>query len=715
MMRALFSGISGLKSLQSNMDVIGNNISNVNTTGFKSGRMTFQESLNQTVSGASAPGGLGYGTGGTNPLQIGLGAGVASVDTQFAQGNMQSTGQTTDLALQGNAFFVVAKGDERFYTRNGAFSLDAAGHLVMPGNGLVLQGYNSDDNGDIPVTAVQEDIVIPFNTSAPAKPTNTVNFARNLNADSNAKGTITYTSRFLAPTDGTVLATSASGTDGKLLGMQTGDTLTFSASHATTGAPVTAKYQISDTTTLNNIASQIQAFLRGPAGSTGTTVAFDATTGEMQLNASGGNVRNFSVSTDRPISSPLVATAFGVNSTVNSGTSVSTSSFLRPAAATDLLVNTFSANGKPLGTDPRTGDPVGLQAGDEISFSGVVGGEATKKSTLVYDPAATTMGQLLTAIQDQLGLPQSDGSAQNNPTVSLNGAGTTDGIPDGSLVIRGLPETKFALTDLSVFAKDGNNSTPAPNNFNTNMGFREMQAARDTAQVNTSITTYDDKGFEHNLSVVFTKSSVPNEWFWTAKTAGTEQIQSGGAGRLTFGTDGTVSNFTFDDDTSELVIDPRNGAQVMHLNLDPGGPGKFAGLTQFQATSTAAAVNQDGHTMGSLRNIAIGTDGVITGQFSNGVTRSLAQVVVADFTNSRGLTHESDSVYAESPNSGDPIYGRPGSQSTTTLQSGSLEMSNVDLASQFTDMITTQRGYQANARIITTSDSMLQELVGLVR
>lgn len=119
--------------------------------------------------------------------------------------------------------------------------------------------------------------------------------------------------------------------------------------------------------------------------------------------------------------------------------------------------------------------------------------------------------------------------------------------------------------------------------------------------------------------------------------------------------------------------------------------------------------------MGSLRNISIGADGVITGQFSNGVTRSLAQVVVADFTNAQGLMHESDSVYSQSANSGDPVFGRPGSQSTTTLQSGTLEMSNVDLAGQFTEMITTQRGYQANARVITTSDSLLQELVGLVR
>jgi len=715
MMRSLFSGITGLKSLQSNMDVIGNNISNVNTTGFKAGRMTFQESLNQTMSGATRPGGLGMGTGGTNPLQIGLGANVASVDTQYSQGNLERTGQTTDLAIQGNAFFVVGAGDETFYTRNGAFSMDANGHLVMPGNGLILQGFNADDDGNIPVTAVQDDIVIPFNTSAPARATSTVDFARNLDSDSAAEGTITHTSRFLAPTDGSVRATAASAPDGRSLEIQPGDRLTFSATHATNGQPVSATFLVTETTTMDEIATAIEAFAQNTAGS-GASIAFDnGGTGRLQTTVAGNPLRNMSVSSNRPISSSRVAAAFFFPTTVDNGQTSYSGTFLRPAVATDRLSTVFSASGQPLGRDPVTGVEKGLQNGDNINFAGAIGGVTTSASSLVYNSATTTMQDLITAMRNQLHLPEFDGTVQNNPTITLNGAATSDNIPDGSLVIRGLPETAFSLTDLSINAEDGDNTSPAPNYFNTNMGFKELQAARDTSEVSTSITTYDDKKFAHNLSVVFTKSSVPNEWFWRAATAGTEQIQSGGSGRVTFGTDGTVSNFTFDDNTSRLVIDPRNGAEIMQLRLNPGGPGKFAGLTQFRAESTAAAVNQDGNTMGALRNISIGADGVITGQFSNGVTRSLAQVVVADFINPQGLTHDSDSVYAQSANSGDPIYGRPGSQSTSTLQSGSLEMSNVDLANQFTSMITTQRGYQANARIITTSDSLLQELVGLVR
>ncbi|MBQ1415811.1 MAG: flagellar hook-basal body complex protein, partial [Selenomonas sp.] len=99
MMRSLFSGVAGLKGHQTRMDVIGNNIANVNTTGFKSSRVTFADTLNQTVSGASAPGDT---IGGTNPKQIGLGVGVATIDTLFTDGSVQSTGKNTDLCLSGN-------------------------------------------------------------------------------------------------------------------------------------------------------------------------------------------------------------------------------------------------------------------------------------------------------------------------------------------------------------------------------------------------------------------------------------------------------------------------------------------------------------------------------------------------------------------------------------------------------------------------------------
>ena len=118
MMRSLFSGVSGLKSHQTRMDTIGNNISNVNTTGFKSSRTTFADTLSQTMTGASSPNG---NLGGTNPKQIGLGTVVASIDMIFTDGSVQPTGKNTDLCLSGNGLFVVNNGNQRYYTRDGAF------------------------------------------------------------------------------------------------------------------------------------------------------------------------------------------------------------------------------------------------------------------------------------------------------------------------------------------------------------------------------------------------------------------------------------------------------------------------------------------------------------------------------------------------------------------------------------------------------------------
>jgi flagellar hook protein FlgE len=130
MMRSMFSGISGLRSHQTMMDVVGNNIANVNTTGYKAMRTTFQESLTQVVRGAA--GGQPAAVGGTNPLQLGLGTQVAAVEGTFGQGATMVTGRSTDLAIQGNGFFVVDTPDGVRFSRAGAFAWDSAGNLVGP-------------------------------------------------------------------------------------------------------------------------------------------------------------------------------------------------------------------------------------------------------------------------------------------------------------------------------------------------------------------------------------------------------------------------------------------------------------------------------------------------------------------------------------------------------------------------------------------------------
>src|SRR3954468_11707952 len=176
MMRSLFSGVSGLRANQVRMDVIGNNVANVNTVAFKAGRVTFKEGFAQLLQGASRPPG---DHGGINPIQVGLGTQIGSIDTLFSQGNIETTGIATDLAIQGESFFVVAKGGQHYYTRSGNFQLDADGRLVSPTNGFVVQGRMAV-NGAFQ-DGVQ-DIKLPFGQKTPAKPTDSITLAGNVDA-----------------------------------------------------------------------------------------------------------------------------------------------------------------------------------------------------------------------------------------------------------------------------------------------------------------------------------------------------------------------------------------------------------------------------------------------------------------------------------------------------------------------------------------------------
>lgn len=149
MLRSMYSGITGLRNFQTKLDVIGNNISNVNTYGFKKGRTVFKDLVSQTVAGASAPNAEGT-RGGVNPKQVGLGSQLATIDTMHGQGSTQFTGNTLDLAISGDGFFMLMDGNEPVYTRAGNFYMDQNGDLV-DGEGRYVQGV--DGQITIPTTA----------------------------------------------------------------------------------------------------------------------------------------------------------------------------------------------------------------------------------------------------------------------------------------------------------------------------------------------------------------------------------------------------------------------------------------------------------------------------------------------------------------------------------------------------------------------------------
>lgn len=178
MMRSLYSGVSGLKNHQTRMDVVGNNISNVNTTGFKSSRVTFADTLSQTLTGASR---ATENRGGTNPKQIGLGSQISAVDLLFTDGSVQSTGVNTDLCLSGNGLFIVGEGNNVYYTRNGNFSFDEQGNYCTD-DGLKVKGWMADDDGNLDTTSETTFINIPAGKPMAAKATTMAQYSKNLNA-----------------------------------------------------------------------------------------------------------------------------------------------------------------------------------------------------------------------------------------------------------------------------------------------------------------------------------------------------------------------------------------------------------------------------------------------------------------------------------------------------------------------------------------------------
>ena len=246
----------------------------------------------------------------------------------------------------------------------------------------------------------------------------------------------------------------------------------------------------------------------------------------------------------------------------------------------------------------------------------------------------------------------------------------------------------------------------------------------------TTSTVYDELGGKHTLKFTFirgmnpdgTVGGDPSEWQVLIKDQdlGKYYNESGEicdadddletiTHGLTFKANGTLDIATTPG-IVELTVPGKNGSgDIVDLKID------FTKLTQFANESNAAMTSSDGYPQGSLDTFSIGPTGEINGIFTNGMSKIIGQVALAVFKNPAGLEKTAENMFQVTPNSGDPIIGLPGSSGLGSINSGTLEMSNVDISNEFAEMISTQRGFQANSRIITTSDEMLQELVNLKR
>lgn len=651
MMRSLFSGVAGLRNHQMRMDVIGNNIANVNTVGFKAGRVMFKEMLNQYVAGARRP---QASLGGSNPASIGLGMMVSNIDTLFSQGSIESTGQMTDLAIQGDGFFVVSDGTRQLYTRAGNFQVDAQGRLINPANGFILQGKMADALGNIYSGTPVTDIELPFGRKTPAQATTRIDYRCNLDADSDAQAEVwTMDNPFTsyAGVTGTAAPTSLTITAG------TNDELKISVDGGT-----------AQTIT---IAAGAYATVDDLVDAINTAIGTTSLSGEvMAVNDSG------------VISLRTTDTGEDASITVTEG-----NGGLANLNITDGDTDTGIAEASLLLNDLAE-VTVPLVAGDVINISGT-------------DPDGTVVSATYT---------YADGDTVQDLLDAINAAFTeaTATFVDGKIVLTD-GTAGDSLTSISLSAPPDNTGVISLS------GFSNTVVGRDHGTHSASIFVYDSLGYKHNVEITFTKTDDPNTWDWEVTVdGGLITPTSGDQGKVTFNSDGSLAAFT-PNDGAPLRFAPGGGANPVSVDLNAGQSGSFDGITQFASPSTTIAAAQDGYGMGNLTSISIDTTGTIQGVFTNGITETLAQIVLATFTNPGGLQKVGENMYDITANSGQAVIGLAGTNFPTTIAPGSLEMSNVDLAEQFTDMIVAQRGFQANARVITTADALLDEITRLKR
>lgn len=248
-----------------------------------------------------------------------------------------------------------------------------------------------------------------------------------------------------------------------------------------------------------------------------------------------------------------------------------------------------------------------------------------------------------------------------------------------------------------------------------------------TSNFSTTLTVYDSLGNDHFLNVFFRKSA-PLTWEWHAAVNMDEvlnplptdtSLTAAGSGTLTFTADGAL----FDEAvTTPISIQWTEGAAVSTIAADfgtnintEGSPTGLDGTTQFGSDSTVASQTQNGFGAGALINLGVNTNGDIEGVFSNGGTRVLGRVALATFANEGGLRRLGGGIYVDTTDSGQTLTGFPNTGGLGLITSAALEKSNVDLATEFVNMIQIQRGYQANTRTIHTTDQMLVDLISLIQ
>lgn len=647
MPRSFSSALSGMRAHQQWIDLIGNNLANTNTIGFKSVRGTMSSAFAQTLRFASAP---TANRGGVNPLQVGLGVSMGSADRIFSQGSLTSTGRIFDLALEGRGFFALTDGGQTFYSRVGTFGLDVDHNLVDQRTGLQVLN-----------TAGQ---TVTLDTDALFPPQETANIVMKGNLPAVVTGPL---AEVLTGNVGL-----EEGFPATLTGTQTSFAVTAGATYSmeiviSGGAPMPVVVTDSDSDgnlTAAEIASAIDALDDVSAlvnGAGQIEVSSDRTGQDVTLKINLGSPND-------------LASVIGLSTGLVSG-----SQQLNPAA--DL--NTLPAN---------LADYV---VGDQIDIAGVDTDGTPINGTFVYGA-----GNDGTSIQDLIDFV--DG-LYSDATVSLNAS--------GQIVVEAQTAGE---ADLLLTIADAASSTGSTEW--TTYGVSVSTDGTGPDQVVTSTEAYDNAGVAHTLTLTMERQADGTWNIIASIPASDGTVLTGGSASpitgLTFDENGAPQGLGSVASTVTVQFNGQTGPQS--IDLDLGTDGQFDGLTQFGGLTTAFVSGQDGFGDGVLANLAVNQDATIEGFYTNGQTRVLGNLGIATFRNREGLHQEGDSYFIETVNSGTANLGPGATQGAGAVIGGALEDSNVDTAEQFVRLIEAQRGFQANARVITTQDEIMAEVVNLI-
>ena len=650
MMKSLYSGVAGLKVHNQRMDVIGNNISNVNTTAFKASTVTFKDIFYQNKSEATTGNII---KGGRNANQIGYGANLGAIEQVMTQSGLTYSDIPTDCAIQGEGFFrVMDKVGNIYYTRNGSFHIDNYGNLCDP-NGNIVLGVSGDPT-NVDASSNRINLYVPPIDDKAASVT------KNFKFDGESYN-YTISNRLVGP-QGNISLT--------IIDLEDGET-PFAVQN---GSSLVVHMNLSDD--YENVAQFQQAFDEALAQ------------GDIDLGREFGIDFDFETLPWQPDHYPVKAeytAVIGGNSFIFSAGQAGqigndlTVTIAAGAAGTDLVANW---NGNDL-TITVPADREITAASLESAIQRAAGGDKTKRMTVMGTsiPAGAVTGD-------------------------IEATKTEDGV-DGILQLPIKAQNKIELgnTVVTFTSKFGGDK---PNGYEIDLKYNE-KLSEPLARWNDGV-----------LTIQLPKEAIDLEELQKLvdDAAGENDSRKLTISIQTKDPDLPITDPGYLTDATSLTVDDVTyiGDKTYRTALTGGVNGFFKdfadALDTVKLTDGRYAAEQ---TTKDLDQIYIDDDGVIYGVHAIHGTIAMGRIDLAVFENPMGLNQVGTSYWQPSLSSGDPEVKSPNDVGVGAIVSNALEMSNADLSQEISDMIITQRGFQANSRVITVTDTMLEELVNLKR